>query len=288
MKSQKILKGALLGIYFGLSVSLTHAAIVTAHGDYFVAANPLFGLSTDGSGNQTQTNNTTASVALSTDYGSGMRAAYATGYADNAGVIGTSAGGVEQLFNATGSASSSTTITNNTGMAMQYFYTLHISQAELIGSGSFGAGDMFSATNQFRVDLNGSAIWSSTASINYNPVTNATDFTTAGQALPWDAATASQWVLPDYSVLLDLGVWNPGQSITLDYNLQSSASVNAPSLCGYECLHVSADIGDPTGANGIPILGDISGTAVVPIPGAVWLLGSGLLGLMGIARRRTT
>lgn len=37
-----------------------------------------------------------------------------------------------------------------------------------------------------------------------------------------------------------------------------------------------------TGANGIAKLGEVG---VVPVPAAVWLLGSGLLGLAGVARR---
>jgi hypothetical protein len=39
-------------------------------------------------------------------------------------------------------------------------------------------------------------------------------------------------------------------------------------------------------SNGSVISTDIVNTAVVPVPAAVWLFGSGLLGLVGVARRR--
>ena len=32
--------------------------------------------------------------------------------------------------------------------------------------------------------------------------------------------------------------------------------------------------------------GDVSAISAVPVPGAVWLFGSGLIGLIGIARRK--
>ena len=38
--------------------------------------------------------------------------------------------------------------------------------------------------------------------------------------------------------------------------------------------------------NGIVTSTDILNTAVVPVPAAVWLFGSGLIGLVGVARRR--
>jgi hypothetical protein len=38
--------------------------------------------------------------------------------------------------------------------------------------------------------------------------------------------------------------------------------------------------------NGTVVSTDIINTAVVPVPAAVWLFGSGLLGLVGIARRK--
>ena len=39
-------------------------------------------------------------------------------------------------------------------------------------------------------------------------------------------------------------------------------------------------------ANGTVISTDIINTAVVPVPATVWLFGSGLIGLVAVARRR--
>jgi len=44
-------------------------------------------------------------------------------------------------------------------------------------------------------------------------------------------------------------------------------------------------VGDPSGFGGVQYAVHLEG-AVVPIPAAVWLFGSGLLGLVGIARRK--
>jgi hypothetical protein len=59
-----------------------------------------------------------------------------------------------------------------------------------------------------------------------------------------------------------------GDSFTLDYN----AVVPSGSFIGvaYQ-FHITGTIGEQT---------------VIPIPAAVWLFGSGLLGLVGVARRR--
>lgn len=157
---------ALLGVTLGLSSCLTYSATVKAHGDYFVAANPNFGIPADISDNQTQTNNASASVAVGTAYGSGMGAAGAAAYANDLGVIGIRAGGVEQHFYANSSASSSTTVTNDTGKPMRYFYTLNIPESSVgVYSNWFGAGDTFSATNQYDVTVNGNTIWHSLANI---------------------------------------------------------------------------------------------------------------------------
>lgn len=64
------------------------------------------------------------------------------------------------------------------------------------------------------------------------------------------------------------GSCEAGESFTLDYS-----------------AHVPA--GDPSGFGGVLYELHLQGTVeAVPVPAAVWLFGSGLLGLVGVARRR--
>jgi len=66
--------------------------------------------------------------------------------------------------------------------------------------------------------------------------------------------------------------------------------------CGVDCgdgdtftLDYSATVpvGDPSGFGGVNYLVHLEGTvSAVPVPAAVWLFGSGLIGLAGVARRR--
>lgn len=48
-------------------------------------------------------------------------------------------------------------------------------------------------------------------------------------------------------------------------------------------------LGDPSGFGGVAYDLNLTGTvSTIPVPAAVWLFGSGLLGLVGVARRRKT
>jgi len=70
-------------------------------------------------------------------------------------------------------------------------------------------------------------------------------------------------------------------------------------VCAVDCsvgdtytldYHATVPAGDPSNFGGVKyglhLEGTIGGATVVPVPAAVWLFGSGLLGLVGVARRR--
>ena len=123
-------------------------------------------------------------------------------------------------------------------------------------------------------------------------------------------STAPTGVLTDNgagNVTLDFSgwdvTWNGIASIPMGSGAHTTSSgaanPNGVALvtCGVDCgdgdtysLEYSATVplGDPSGFGGVKYRFDATGTiSAVPVPAAVWLFGSGLLGLVGVARRKT-
>ncbi|MBT8121133.1 MAG: hypothetical protein KJO10_01250, partial [Gammaproteobacteria bacterium] len=65
-----------------------------------------------------------------------------------------------------------------------------------------------------------------------------------------------------------------------DDGIAGSPMVDGP----FPGLNVNFDIGS---GNSVTVL-TVDGVGVVPVPGAIWLFGSGLLGLVGMARQKKT
>lgn len=86
---------------------------------------------------------------------------------------------------------------------------------------------------------------------------------------------------------IDLGLW-AGQPASID--IDSIAGVVEGELYSYVRLIDDSSrnqTGFPYGEGDIDAIGAISsGAAVVPVPAAIWLFGSGMLGLAGLARRK--
>jgi hypothetical protein len=185
---------------------------------------------------------------------------------------------------------------------MHYYYTLNIPGSYANFSQRYiGNGDSFNATNQFTVAINDNSIWNSTT--NFDGTSNGISYVTSGEAMPWTITSNdfSRWPwytdfvhsdtvsFNNYTTSIDLGVWGADQSFTLSYIILSSVSVNAPDSCSYSCFSFSAGINDPSSLSGVPVLGNNVTTvtpSAVPVPAAVWLFGSGLLGLFGTQRRK--
>ena len=86
---------------------------------------------------------------------------------------------------------------------------------------------------------------------------------------------------------LGTGAWT-----TVPGSQDGVAQVTCSGACGigdtYQ-WHYSATVpaGDPSGFDGLLYALDITGTiSEVPVPASAWLFGSGLAGLIGLARRR--
>lgn len=103
---------------------------------------------------------------------------------------------------------------------------------------------------------------------------------------PFDLAvskTAGQWKITSY----DTGFGTVGL-FTLT-NVSESLNGNGELLLSGDLLWTAGlSYGGLLGGNGSTVLGSFSlAPSAVPVPAAVWLFGSGLLGLIGVARRKT-
>lgn len=109
------------------------------------------------------------------------------------------------------------------------------------------------------------------------------------------------WDNPDTSTFSDRGVVSPGLLSGLRVGTFNFVTGDAPlatltfTAVGAPGSSTDIIVGDGAGAGGgwsPPIDGynpatvNVVNTSVIPVPAAVWLFGSGLLGLVGIARRR--
>lgn len=81
----------------------------------------------------------------------------------------------------------------------------------------------------------------------------------------------------------------PGDTTTATIVCSSAACAQGDTFVLDYAAHVP--LGDPSKFGGVPYAVHMTGTiaaapTVIPVPAAVWLLGSGLVGLVGVARRK--
>lgn len=111
----------------------------------------------------------------------------------------------------------------------------------------------------------------------------------------------SGWAIHWYglSIAMGDGAWNPLNCGTLGSPCSFSDGVAAFSWSGvygdsYSLWYTATvPAGDPSGLGGVQYMLHLEGVVMegivvdpIPVPAAAWLFGSGLLGLMGVARRR--
>lgn len=92
------------------------------------------------------------------------------------------------------------------------------------------------------------------------------------------------------------GAWNPGNCATVGVSCANANGIGTFTWNGLDggsyVLDYAATVPPPSGFAGtkyyLHLVGTVqlAPTAPIPVPAAVWLLGSGLLGLVGVARRK--
>jgi hypothetical protein len=91
------------------------------------------------------------------------------------------------------------------------------------------------------------------------------------------------WNNPDFNVT-DISVWTIlGTTIADNFSIMATSNAKpSPTFGIFSVSQISLTDPNPTPSNWVT-----GSTPVVPVPAAVWLFGSGLLGLVGVARRRS-
>jgi hypothetical protein len=108
-----------------------------------------------------------------------------------------------------------------------------------------------------------------------------------GHALPsasWDDTTGAgvSLILESFYANWNGTNFNQGSNTPVSFTVAAGCTVNCAYTAEWRSLIVGGPFNNQTGS--WKISGTIS--SAVPVPAAAWLMGSGLLGLVGVARRR--
>lgn len=148
-------------------------------------------------------------------------------------------------------------------------WTVDIQLDDIVGTGTVTGSFFYDAVTDSWSDVNISAV---------------------GDMFPASSATLTSVIIadatatnPDFAPTGDLtGLQDV--YLTLDHAMTDAGGViDVIQVETYECLDADCVDYSSTLYSGIPIAGTVSS---VPLPAAAWLFGSGLVGLMGIARTK--
>ncbi|MEE8428475.1 MAG: VPLPA-CTERM sorting domain-containing protein [Gammaproteobacteria bacterium] len=176
----------------------------------------------------------------------------------------------------------SETYSNSTASTQTWQFDFLIPQNSISTPTSELAGNLTSGM-EVDITVDASTIWDSQASIN-----NISGFSETGNSLGGTSVTifdVEYYSWTDYFDSVSFTI-DPFSSVTLKYLMRATTSgvlsvddfASCPAIIGTPSCGLTPGIGDPFGAS------VILGVNVVPIPGAVWLMLSGLLALGGFVR----
>lgn len=231
-------------------------------------------------------------------------------FGNSAGVFGSRVSG-DGTFDITGAFSYSENVTNTSGVAQNYGFDFNVIPGE-IRVDSFGPlslGDFAAADYSIEVMLTTTAgttsVFDSAANIGLDDSGVVSFADTGSSSLggvfsPFPGGGQYSWLNVLFS--LDLGVFAPGESFTLDYLLTTNASGRFDGPCGFGggegefflaaidggegCVSAGSRSGDPLGGQGFGNTLTLTQVAVVPEPGSLLLMGAAAFGLGAMRKRK--
>ena len=224
----------------------------------------------------------------------------ATGYINDAGYMAVQATGDGANYSANAVTTYSKTFTNTGAGALNYDVGFLVFNGVIASNNYFGdtLTDWTLADYSADISVGGSSLWYSTGTLS-RPIGGVSSFTGTGTSLggsyiSTSVAAAYSWNEYYGTVSFNL---SPGASTEFKYVMSVATQGNItciPTSGGGEvgctnsgpgsAFSLPSQLGDPFTV-GSPVITDVT-TTVVPVPAALWLFGSGLLGLIGLARHR--
>ncbi len=227
---------------------------------------------------------------------------YAAGRGDDNGWMYSYAGG-GGYFDSQGRIQQSVEFTNNSGVAQNYSFdfTINFGSLSAYNYEPLTGNGFVSSGNNVAIRLDGVDLFTSEAELMNN--SSGTMLSTDGVVLGSYASGSNSYSWGEYTGVLDLGVFNPGESFLLEYDIVTFSNSNVAGSGSASCseggegegeygcypTYGYSQFGDPSGVSGMPITNvTVTGSAVhaVPEPGLLLLLCGGIAGLAFSGRKR--
>ena len=289
-------------------VTNAYAVVITVEGDRSVRGGTVFSETDSIDTNISTENSVSILTNLVNPIPRGPGAYFAEGN-ENGSFTATTRG--SEIFSINSSVNYVDTIFNTSGGEQSYTYSFDISRSSLsVNPGLYTtltASDSVKASYNFYIAVNGIAIFNSSALLEVTQ--SGSQFTQSGTDIGFTKESTGISFFPGseitefyatdgFQAMLDLGTFNDGESFSLSYGVTVSGSSTARGgslfsgeLFSLDPARSSARFGDPSGLNSSSITASPVTTGVpvatsVPEASSIFILGFGLLGLVGFKRKK--